>query len=507
MFFLNPLRLIGLLALTIIVLIHLKNRKLKEIEVSSIKLWDKVFEEIKNVSKKRINKYLLLWLHLLIGAFIILAFSNPNLILKNKNNLYILAVDCSMSMNAIENGKTHMDILKDEVKKFTDSLPRNYKYNLVLMKNYTEVVKENVNRDEVMNELSKVKTVKKPLDVEKGSKIINTFEKNVVVFTDKEVFKKNKVIKIGNNLNDSGIVYGNYDAKSNKCYCIVKNYGNEKTKINLTLKDNKGSMLRVDDCILNGGEEKKVSFYNMEKNIKTLNFYINNKDMIYENNYYSLHIDEDNKKKVVILGENYFIEKAISILPYVESTKKESLDFHKDKYDVYIICKKDIKDVPEKHNVWWVEPPEDILDTKVTKGEINIKNSRLTGGIEEIKSYGEAYEILNKNGLLKEIMKINNKIVMCSDKNNKLYSTIDWNKCDMVLTPAFPVLVDNILKNFLYTNKKNYEYKDYVINNHEDSNIVKTFSNKFINIDLKNVFVIIILIMLLVEWQVFKNEY
>ncbi|SQC01370.1 BatA domain-containing protein [Clostridium tetanomorphum] len=52
MFFLNPLRLIGLLALTIIVLIHLKNRKLKEIEVSSIKLWDKVFEEIKNVSKK-----------------------------------------------------------------------------------------------------------------------------------------------------------------------------------------------------------------------------------------------------------------------------------------------------------------------------------------------------------------------------------------------------------------------------------------------------------------------
>ncbi|SQC01371.1 vWA domain-containing protein [Clostridium tetanomorphum] len=103
---------------------------------------------------------MLLWLHLLIGAFIILAFSNPNLILKNKNNLYILAVDCSMSMNAIENGKTHMDILKDEVKKFTDSLPRNYKYNLVLMKNYTEVVKENVNRDEVMNELSKVKTVK-----------------------------------------------------------------------------------------------------------------------------------------------------------------------------------------------------------------------------------------------------------------------------------------------------------------------------------------------------------
>ncbi|WP_027626585.1 vWA domain-containing protein [Clostridium lundense] len=507
MTFLKPLRLLGLLALAIIVLIHLKNRKLKEVQVPSIKLWDKVFGEINKVSKKRINKYILLFLHLLIGVFIILAFAEPNLILKNKNNLYTLAIDCSMSMNAMENGKTHMDVLKEEVKKFTDSLPKNYRYNLILMKDYSEVIKENVNKNEIIKELSKVKPVKEPLDVEKGSKIINSFKKNVVIFTNKEVFTGNKIIKIGSKLNDIGIIYGNYYKDSHKCYCIVKNYGEQKKEVNLTLKDDKGNILGANNCTLNVGEEKKVSFHYVLKNIKALNFYIDNKDMIYENNYYSISIDESSKKKVVMLGENYFIERAISILPYVEFSKKENLDFNKDKFDLYIICKKDINDVPEKCNVWWVESPKNMLGKNVVKGEISIKDSRMVGGINEIKSYGQGNEIVNKDEKLREIMKINNKLVMCSDKNNKLYSSLDWTKCDMVLTPAFPVLVDNVLDNLLFKDKKNYEYKDYVINNQQDLNTAKTFSNNLMNLNLKNVFVIIILIILIVEWQVFKNEY
>ncbi|MBV1818387.1 vWA domain-containing protein [Clostridium cochlearium] len=504
MMFLKPFRLIGLLALSIIVIIHLKNRKLKEIEVSSIKLWQKVFEDINKVKKRKINKYILLALHLLIGTFIICAFSEPIFVRKNKDNIYTIAFDCSMSMNAIEKDKSRMEIAKEKAIDYIERIPKNSKINLIHMTEDVEILKESISKSDVKKEIKRLKAVKKPLDLEKSNKVLNSFGKNTVVFTDKNLFKGYKVIKIGEHLEDIGIVYGGVDKGSNKSFCIVKNYGESKNKVDIALKDNKGNDIALNDCILKSGEEKKVFFYNTPQNLEKLNFQIINKDMIYENNNYSVDICKKNDKKILLLGENYFVEKVLKIMNNVQVVKKEKVDFNKEKFDFYIICK-EVKDIPKDVKVWWINTPKDMTSNNEVKGNINISQNKFTQGMENLKVYGEGFEITNKN--LKPLMYIENKIVMAVDNKGNIYSSLDWNNTDMVITPAFPVFIDNILKINLKDNEKNFEYYDYVINENVQSNNNKGNFVSYTNINLKNIAIIIILILLIVEWQVFKLGY
>ncbi|KHO39841.1 hypothetical protein OR62_03835 [Clostridium tetani] len=504
MMFLKPLRLIGLLALSFIVIIHLKNKKLKELEVSSTKLWEKVFEDISKVKKRKINKYILLALHLLIGIFIICAFSEPIFLGKNKDDFYILAFDCSMSMNAIEKDKSRMEIAKEKALEYIKSLPKNSRINLVHMTENTEIIKENISKSDGEKEIKKLKAVKKPLDLEKSNKFLNSFGKNTVIFTDKDVFKNNKVIKIGEKLEDIGIIHGGVDKSLNKSFCIVKNYGDLKKKVDIALKDNRGNDVALNECTLKPKEEKKAFFHNTPRNLEKLNFQIINKDMIYENNNYSIDLSKNNDKKILLLGENYFIEKALEIMPNMEIVKKEQIDFNKEKFDFYIICK-EVKDVPKDEKIWWINTPKDMISNNKIKGYVNISQSKVTQGMENLKVYGEGIEIVNKN--VKSLMCIDDKAIMAADNKGNIYSSLDWTNTDMVITPAFPVLVDNILKINLRDNKEDFQYYDYVINENEQLNDNKGSFISYINTSLKNIAIIIVLILLIVEWQVFKLGY
>lgn len=502
--FLKPLRLIGLLALSIIVAIHLKNKKIKEIEVSSTKLWKKVFEDISKIKKRKVNKYILLALHLLMGAFIICAFSEPIFIIKNKDNLYTLAFDCSMSMNAVEKDKSHMEIAKEKSMEYIERLPKSATINLIRMSEQTDILKENVGKSDIIKEIKKIKSVKEPLDLEKSTKVLNSFGENTVIFTDKDIFKNNKVIKIGSKLEDIGIIHGNFDKSSNKSFCIVKNYGDLKKKVDIALKDSKGNNIGISECTLKSGEEKKVFFHNTPENLKKLNFQIINKDMVYENNNYSVEISKNNDKRILLLGENYFIEKALKVMPNIEVVKKEQIDFNKEKFDFYIVCK-EVKDIPKDVKVWWVNTPKNMISNNKVKGDINISQNKLTQGMENLKAYGEGIEIINKN--VKSLMSIDNKTVMVVDNKGNIYSSLDWTNTDIVMTPAFPVFVDNILKINLSNNKDEFKYYDYVINKNIQLDNNKGKPVYFINISLKNVVIMIVLILLIVEWQVFKLGY
>ncbi|WP_125153171.1 BatA domain-containing protein [Clostridium rectalis] len=507
MVFLKPLRLLGLLLLSIIVVIHLKKRKVKEVLISSTFLWQQVFEDIKKVKKKRINKYFLLILHLLIGIFVIIIFSKPRLNLINNKETYTIVVDGSISMKAIENGNSHMDMLRKEVKDFIKSSPKNSNYNLVLMKNKTDILKENINKNELIKEIDNISPVNEPLDVEKAHNVINTFGGKIVIFTDKEIFKRKKVIKIGNGIEDLGIIYAASYNKNKGYYCIVKNYGKKNKVATITLKDDSDNLLGSCECNLNSNEEKKVNFNIVSKNIETIHFSIVERDMISENNYYLLNTLEKNKKRVVLIGENYFLEKALKVIPYVEIIKKDNIDTYNEKYDLYVICKDNIKNIPKKSNIWWVHPPKNIVTNKKIMGGLKINTNILLEKMDENEVYGEAYEIIDNDNEIEEIIKIDNKPVMGIDKKNNIYSSIEWSKCEIVLTPAFPILVENILRNFIFKDSENYNSNDFLINNFESKNNTKLFPSNLINVDLSKILAVVILIILVIEWQVFRNEY
>ncbi|KPU43357.1 hypothetical protein OXPF_27980 [Oxobacter pfennigii] len=503
MFFLKPLRLLALLGLIFIVLIHLKRRKPKEMEVSSIKLWERVFADISNVKKKRINKYLLLILQLLIGSLIIFSFSEPYLLSKNKDNIYTLAFDCSMSMNAVEKGESRMNTAVKKAGEFIDSTPSGSRFNILSMEESAKVLKENLGKSEAKAAIGQLKPSNNPLDAEKSSKVLNSFGENVVVFTDKDVFKNKNVIKLGETLRDLGIVYGSFEAGLESSYCIVKNYGDSQVNADVALKDEKGNRLGLNDVTLKGGEEKKVFFYDLPQGIQYINFSLENEDMLLENNYYPVEALAE-KKKVLLLGESYYVEKAISILPYVELIKKDKVDFSKEEFDFYIIAGDETEGVPKDKALWWVKEVNIGSGIPVVEGEISFEDDKFSYGLNNIKAQGRGYETAGDEET-SALIKIDGKTLMYMDKNRHIYSTVDWDNSPLVFTPAFPIFIDNLLGYYLKEDA-NYKYRDFVINNEQDEGISGTY-NVFSNISIKNVLILAVIILLILEWRVFKLGY
>lgn len=166
---------------------------------------------------------------------------------------------------------------------------------------------------------------------------------------------------------------------------------------------------------------------------------------------------------------------------------------------------KEVKDAPKDAKIWWVNTPKDMISNNKIKGYVSICKNKITQGMENLKVYGEGIEIVNKN--VKSLMCIDDKAIMAADNKGNIYSSLDWTNTDMVVTPAFPVLVDNILKINLRDNKEDFQYYDYVINENEQLNNNKESFISYINTSLKNIAIIIVLILLIVEWQVFKLGY
>lgn len=83
--FLNPLGLLFSLLLGIIVLFYFKKNQVVEKYVSTTKFWDEIVKEVEGVRTKKIDKYLLLIIQMIIGLLIVISISNPTII-KNIND-------------------------------------------------------------------------------------------------------------------------------------------------------------------------------------------------------------------------------------------------------------------------------------------------------------------------------------------------------------------------------------------------------------------------------------
>ncbi|KAA3648665.1 MAG: VWA domain-containing protein [Chloroflexi bacterium] len=124
MTFLNPVGLLGLLALPVIVFFHLRRERARQILVSSLDLWS--FLETKHTGTRA--RYLpLTWLllvHLLVAGLLSLAFSQPQLelpIFSGGQRHLIVLLDTSSSMLAFDLSPTRFDAARDDVRALLSS--------------------------------------------------------------------------------------------------------------------------------------------------------------------------------------------------------------------------------------------------------------------------------------------------------------------------------------------------------------------------------------------------
>lgn len=217
----------------------------------------------------------------------------------------------------------------------------------------------------------------------------------------------------------------------------------------------------------------------------------------------------EDKKNVLFVGENSYLEKAVSVLPYVKLIKSNKIDDSYKGIDFYIINNENIKNVPKGKPVWYTKPGADIIKkSDPISGSMVLKSSRFSYGMNNMKFNGEGYELNNNWEKADELIAINNKPVMYINSDMHIYSSVNWDKSSMVLNLAFPVFIDNII-GYCINDEENYEYSNSSVNGNKDNALQNKNLNYSadLNINLKNVFIAAALILLAAEWMVFKVEY
>lgn len=217
----------------------------------------------------------------------------------------------------------------------------------------------------------------------------------------------------------------------------------------------------------------------------------------------------EDKKNVLFVGENSYLEKAVSVLPYVNLIKSDGTDISNKKVDFYIINNGSTKNVPKGKPVWYTKPGDDIIKkSDPISGNMILKSSQFSYGMNNMKFNGEGYELNNNWEKADELISIDYKPVMYINSDMHIYSSVNWDKSSMVLSPAFPVFIDNII-GYCINNEENYEYSNSSSNGNKDNALQNKNLNYSadLNINLKNVFIAAALILLAAEWMVFKVEY
>ncbi|MBF8982527.1 VWA domain-containing protein [Lutibacter sp. B2] len=504
---LNPLGLFLALLLPIIILLHFKKKQIIEQKISNIALWDEVLKEVEGVKSRKINKYFLLMIQILIGILIVVALSKPIWIKGFSGEEITLAIDCSIMMKAEENGKTHFQVAKGKINDYMNHLDDATRINLVLLKKKSEIYLKDSKKQDIKKALKGIKCSNEELNIEYASKFLSTISGKKILITDKEIFLGDQIIKVGKAFENIGITNLNYDYYNNTILCRVKNYGKRKENVVVSMINDQGKK-DLQSITVDSNKEKDISF-EVFKDSKLLTLKIENKDMLREDNEFIVSLK--NKKKVLLIGKNIFLEKALLSIPHIKAEFINEWDESKTGYDVYIVDQEmDIEKLPKDRSIWSLHP-------KFTDGEIqeiaqlNVVNDRFSKSLHMKGIYTKETQFLKEKKGYEPILQADEKTLMLYGMENeqkRIYSTIDFRKTNLVMTPNFPILINHTIDWLLDGNKISYvdhpAVKLVTGENYKNTES-KKLKTKTAIFSFTEIIAVLILIFMVIEWEVYKR--
>lgn len=203
MIFLNPAVLLGLLAASIPIIIHLFNlRKLKKIEFSTL-VFLKELQKNK-IRKIKLKQWILLALRVLIILFVVLAFARPTLqsiqiggTTSAAKTTALFILDDTFSMSVVDQKGSYFNQAKEIIKQIISQLQEGDEVGLVFVSNRFNDNKLTSNFSEFIKNLDMLDLSYSTGDlntaITKAAQMIsesNNFNKEIYVLSD---FQKNKI--------------------------------------------------------------------------------------------------------------------------------------------------------------------------------------------------------------------------------------------------------------------------------------------------------------------------
>ncbi len=513
---LNMQGLWPVLLIPLILLLYFKKHQEKEIKISSIKIWDEVLKEAEGIRTKNINKYLLLFLEIMIVISIALALSDPYLVKGKAEDEITVFLDSSISMNSVEKGKSHFQLAKEEINKFLHTLKDDVRINLVLIDSDENVLLERGSKKEGIDILKKISCSDFPLNLNKFSEIKSQFDGEKVFITDKDVNFDGSVIKVGKDFDNLGITYGYYDYYNGDLIYKIKNYSSKRKEVHISISDEEGNKA-IDKWSIGPGEEKDMFFHpKKEKNVFIVS--IENEDSLSEDNKYTIPVGQKYKKSVVLVGDNLFFDSALKSIPQINYVKKDKISSGDKKFDLYIFAdNQSAENNIEDSGVWYLDPEWEISGLKTRTEEIHEDEGSFLSDLDMSKTY------VNNAKYLKDIKNFHpllkgeggSFMVYGMKKGEKvMYSSLDFNNTNFVMTPYFPIVIkesigwffdgDYLLDKEEFTNPPSQLVVGDM--NNRDANERKAVSYTPLK-PIKNYSILLALVLLVMEWKVYKNAF
>jgi hypothetical protein len=446
MFFLKPAWLLPGLVLPLIVLLYFKKKQVLEYRVSCLEFWEEAIREKAGLRVKKIDRYLPLAMQLLTGALLVLAAAGPVWVRGFAGEKVTLALDCSISMRALEDGVTRFSAAREEAKRIIQSLPANSVVSVVLLKDGAEEWVRDAAPQRALEALGQAACTSEPLDAS-SSRYLDAYPSPVIVVSDKDLGWGDRAVRVGKDLDNAGIVRASYDYYTGSVLYTVKNYARGGNKVTVSLRSGNRE---IDAATVQvpAGEESSGAFKAPDA-AGMLAVWIEEEDMLAEDNLYLVAAGDSGKKKVLLRAESFFLEKALASAADISLAVAGAAGEELEEYDVVITRDgSEISGLPPATGVWLLLTGEAAAEGEggVKRAVLEPVSGPLTEGLQLKNVYlRQAGRLEEKEGFRAVLIAGGVPVMAYGFESGRktVCSAIDFDATSLVLLPDFPVLVNN----------------------------------------------------------------
>lgn len=352
--FIVPLAFAFAAVLPLIVLMYLLRLKRQKVVLSSILLWRKSIQDLQaNAPFQKLRNNLLLWLQLLIACLLVFALARPIMNLAaGKGQSFVMLVDTSASMKAIENGGSRIDQARNSLKTMINDLGKNDAMMIVgfdrearVLQTFTDdraqllrvaddlVARDSSSqlRDALLVARSAAETRATPITID-GETAKGVSNVEVVVLSDGAIADLDRVpedlppvryVTIGQPVENAGFVHVDlrqtFERESDRqIFATVENFGSARLDTVLECRLD-GQMIDAKTVAIEPGANAPVIFTGFANRSGTIELRLNLEDAFVADNVVYGILEKPKPAKILIVGsKNVFMEKVLTANPGFE---------------------------------------------------------------------------------------------------------------------------------------------------------------------------------------------
>ncbi len=466
--FYNPLAWIGLISIPVIIIMYLLKQKFTELTIPSVYLWKSAIDLSKSERPwQKLVRNLLMFLQIAAALFLVVSLAGPYITARGEAQISVLALDCSLSMQAADVSPSRFEKAKEEMISVVNSMTPSSKVSIVAVgKTPYIAINESADKQVVIEKIKGLKPSYTGIDEKATQSLLSLLhrdgEASVYFFTDKKLsFKgvEKQDVLFGQSVANIAVTLVSYALEEDKTIILskVKNFSN-KTASNTLCVYTDGVLAELKDITIEPFAEKDFFFPEISSGVRNIEVKLSQTDYLTaDDGFYSYISEAPVQKVLVVTKQNVFLENVLSLMPNVElfKTEPENIDLLSGYY-LYVFDGVLPEKMPEDGHILVFDPIEgnSLLQTG---GEVNISGlsvmeNQLLRLIGDLKfDVLKAKQITTPDWGQTVLSSPETPLIVTGQQNSQkiVVMGFDLHNTDLPLRKEFPVFMYNLMQYFI----------------------------------------------------------